>query len=277
MKFEFIFGKNFNLSPYSICLFFGTLLTILIIFLMGRKKKLNYDDLFWCGVSAAVGAFFGAHILYFLTQIPNFIEKLQQSPAIDVGDFFYKMFIASSGMVYYGGLFGALAGICICAKARKIYNRRSYLNVFVTAFPFFHFVGRIGCVLTGCCYGIEYHGPFAIQYSEKVVTEGINDHITDFPRFPVQPLEALCEILLFVFLLIMWKKKQDSVSLIPYYLLPYAVIRFADEFLRGDDIRGFWGPLSTSQWIAIIVAVIMVIYIIYKHSQRALKTNSEDD
>lgn len=270
--FKFTFGGNFNITPYTICVLIGTLLSVLIVFLIGRKMKLDYNDLFWMGVSAAVGAFLGAHILYFLTMLPDFIKGLQTSPAIDVGDFFYKIFIAASGLVYYGGLLGALAGICICARVRKIIFRRNYLNAFVIVFPFFHFVGRIGCVLTGCCYGIEYHGPFAIQYSQKVITEGVNDHIADFPRFPVQPLEALCELLLFVFLLLVWRKKKESVSLVPCYLLPYAVIRFADEFLRGDDIRGFWGPLSTSQWIAVIIFIVTIIYLVISKKNKSKST-----
>ena len=26
-------------------------------------------------------------------------------------------------------------------------------------------IGKIGCLLVGCCYGIEYSGPFSIVYN----------------------------------------------------------------------------------------------------------------
>ena len=38
------------------------------------------------------------------------------------------------------------------------------------------------------------------------------------------------------------------------YLLLYAPVRFVLEFLRGDPARGFFGPLSTSQWLSLAAA-----------------------
>ena len=35
------------------------------------------------------------------------------------------------------------------------------------------------------------------------------------------------------------------------YMLIYPVVRFILEFFRGDEIRGIWFGLSTSQWISI--------------------------
>ena len=37
------------------------------------------------------------------------------------------------------------------------------------------------------------------------------------------------------------------------YMLIYPVYRFILEFFRGDEIRGFWFGLSTSQWISIFL------------------------
>jgi phosphatidylglycerol:prolipoprotein diacylglycerol transferase len=38
------------------------------------------------------------------------------------------------------------------------------------------------------------------------------------------------------------------------YLGVYAIVRFSDEFLCGDEVRGFVGPLSTSQFISLFIA-----------------------
>ena len=48
------------------------------------------------------------------------------------------------------------------------------------------------------------------------------------------------------------------------YMLSYAVVRFRDEFLRGDKIRGFVGPLSTSQFISVLMFATVVIILIVK-------------
>ena len=76
--------------------------------------------------------------------------------------------------------------------------------------------------------------------------------IFEFTRIPVQLLESIAEILLFVLLLIAERKKQGA-DLLGIYLLAYAVLRFADEFLRGDGIRGIYFGISTAQWISLAI------------------------
>jgi len=67
-------------------------------------------------------------------------------------------------------------------------------------------------------------------------------------------------------------KKGDTVSIAIPYLLLYAVVRFCDEFLRGDTYRGIWGPFSTSQWISLAIIVVTVIYIFLKRSRYSAGT-----
>jgi prolipoprotein diacylglyceryltransferase len=83
-------------------------------------------------------------------------------------------------------------------------------------------------------------------------------------RFPVQLLEASLNLLLFAFLVILLKKGVMKGNLMWIYGSIYPVIRFFDEFLRGDAIRGFVFGLSTSQWISIFVFVLSVTMIIIR-------------
>jgi len=162
-------------------------------------------------------------------------------------------------MVFYGGLFGAILGVYFFCRARRI-DTRTYLNAAACAYPMMHAFGRIGCTLDGCCYGIEYHGLFAITYNPAQINPGVSDHLADFSRFPVQPLEALLEFAICFMLIRMFLKYGSKHSLAAVYLFTYGIIRFLDEFLRGDVIRGFWGPFSTSQWIALACIAGTVIY-----------------
>ena len=74
----------------------------------------------------------------------------------------------------------------------------------------------------------------------------------ELTRIPVQLIEALAEFILFA-VLIMLDRRKEKVDLLKVYLLSYAVIRFIDEFLRGDEIRGMYWSLSTAQWISVII------------------------
>ena len=261
-----------SITPYGIMTLIAFIVCISIIVFLARRKNMFNEELIFVMISAFIGGFLGAHILYFLVGLPDFISGLSLNPPVDVGDFLLKVYYAASGLVYYGGLLGALLGIWIYCHAKKI-PLHPTLNLFAVIFPLFHGLGRIGCVLTGCCYGIEYHGIFAITYDESAIVEGLNDHIVDFPRFPVQPLEALLEFIMFAVLLTLYLKRGDKFSVLPPYLLAYAVIRFFDEFLRGDEIRGIFGPFSTSQWIAIFVFIITLIYLLVRRSK---KNNNPD-
>ena len=81
---------------------------------------------------------------------------------------------------------------------------------------------------------------------------------------PVQLTEAVVEFILFIVLLVLGIKLERKTLILPIYLIAYPVCRFILELFRGDEIRGiFWG-LSTSQWISIMLVVYAIYEIIRK-------------
>lgn len=245
-------------DPYILSGAAGMLCTALLTFFIGKKRPHLKSYLPGGYFSAIAGMFVGAHILFFLVNLPTFGETY--GPYISsVQTFLNAVLDASSGMVFYGGLFGAVLGVIIYCKVKHL-DTRTYLNVASCSYPLLHAFGRIGCAIGGCCYGIEYHGFLAIQYTEANINPGISDHIADFPRFPVQPLEALLEFAVCAVIVAIYLKTDNRYPLIAIYLLVYGVIRFSDEFLRGDAVRGLWGPFSTSQWIALVSVIGVIIY-----------------
>ena len=56
------------------------------------------------------------------------------------------------------------------------------------------------------------------------------------------------------------------------YLAVYAFVRFFDEFLRGDALRGFIFGLSTSQFISIFIEVFALAMLLLPIIKRKLKT-----
>ena len=65
--------------------------------------------------------------------------------------------------------------------------------------PLFHFFGRIGCFLSGCCYGIESKIGFTYKYSLVESANNVN-------RFPIQLVEVSYNMIIFVVLTILYKK-----------------------------------------------------------------------
>ena len=243
----------------------GLAASIVVTLLLIRKRHVTKITFLYLYILAAIGLFVGGHLLFFLVGLPDFLRK--EAPFIhSFQDFLTSFSYAASGMVFYGGLLCVILFLYLYLKRAKLPVRR-YMNIMAVSFPLFHFFGRVGCTLSGCCYGVEYHGLFSLTYPAAVITEGVNDHLADFSRFPIQPMEALLELILFIVLLLLYIKKEDAVSITGIYLISYSVIRFFDEFLRGDTVRGIWGPLSTSQWISLAIFIGSLIFLIVQKTR----------
>jgi phosphatidylglycerol:prolipoprotein diacylglycerol transferase len=153
----------------------------------------------------------------------------------------------SVGFVFYGALIGLSAGIFLESK-RRGKPVLIYTDAFFRLLPLGQAIGRIGCYFNGCCYGAESNSWIAIPYI-------IGDiHVT---VIPTQFIEAAFCLILAVAFLFWQTEKQGRYTFI--YLSAYAVFRFVLEFFRGDEIRGLWFGLSTSQWISISMMIIATI------------------
>ena len=258
-----------TIGVYTLCAAIGLLLLVIVYFLLGRRRCAGRWQLFSMLIFALAGLLIGAHLLFFIVGLPDWIA--QYAGKINtLAEFIDAFAYGASGLVFYGGLLGAYGGILIFCRIYR-FHPHPELNHATVVFPLFHCAGRIGCLLNGCCYGIEYHGPLAILYDASHIVAGKSDDLADFSRFPVQGLEALAELIIFVFLLILYIKTRDRYSIASIYLLIYAAIRFADEFLRGDAIRKIWGPFSTSQWISLAIIVGVGIFLITRQKRSPQK------
>lgn len=254
----YVYPFGLELPVYGLISLFGILVAGIVAFVLAKKKALDFYDLLLTALIGGIGVFAGAHILYALTRTGDIISAFSYYHSFEnKWDFVRYVFDVASGMVFYGGLYGGLlAGFLFIRKKR--YPADKFADVFSVVIPLFHAFGRVGCFFAGCCYGIEWeHG-----IEGRVLSAGVREHIG---RFPVQLLEALCLLILFSLLLfLLFKGGKFEGKLMPIYLSSYAVLRFSLEFLRGDEIRGHFLVLSTSQWISLITLAGVTLYLIIR-------------
>ena len=109
--------------------------------------------------------------------------------------------------------------------------------------------GRIGCFLSGCCYGRETNCPLSITFRESdFAPNGV-------PLIPTQIYSSVLDFIHFALLLYIAKHKKTDGEVAAAYLVCYSIGRFILEFFRGDLIRGSVGVLSTSQFISIFTGL----------------------
>jgi len=204
------------------------------------------------------GMVVGGKILYALVNL-KYLKYL--SAADSFKEVLTVLNYVFGGLVFYGGLIGAaLGGLIFLRIKRKTVPAALYLDNAALFAPIFHAFARVGCFFAGCCYGIESSFGFAVPDSVETSPTGI-DHAT---RFPVQLLEALCNVGIALLIYFLMRKGIMRGKLIFVYLGVYSYIRFLDEFFRGDAIRGFIGPFSTSQFISILIEV-FVLFMLFAY------------
>ncbi len=255
-----IFGATLNL--YGLFSSVGLIAMGILAFILGKRYKIQLEDILFGELFMLVGAFLGAHILYGITNIPDIVYYLGLffSEGWDSHYFFDIIFKFMDGMVYYGGLILAIVFGMLYCKFRKI-DLGNFSDCFAVGIPLFHALARLGCFCAGCCYGIE--SPFGFTTHNAIVesANGVN-------RFPVQLFESGFNVIIFIALLLLFRRGIMKGQIIYIYLISYGTIRFFLEFLRGDEYRGILFFLSTSQWISLVL-IAFSLYKILRNSKKA--------
>jgi phosphatidylglycerol---prolipoprotein diacylglyceryl transferase len=162
--------------------------------------------------------------------------------------------ILQSGGVFYGGLIGAFPVAWWYARKHGLPPWRT-ADVLAPAVALGQAIGRLGCFCAGCCYGRAANVPWAVTFRDAYASRTVGTPL-DTAVHPTQIYEALACLAIFFVLIRMARAKRFDGQVTLAYVLLYAVVRFVIEFYRGDAVRGtVFGVLSTSQFIALLMAV----------------------
>lgn len=238
---------DFFIAYYGVLIIAGVTAGIFLAGILTKKFHLIFDNFILEAAFGGLGGMIGAKLLYLLVSW----NKIDFSRLMELS---YVSELMRGGFVFYGGLAGGVLGLMICKKLCGI-SVWKYAEIYIPCLPLVHAFGRMGCTLTGCCYGIPYDGIGAIVYHHSIIAP---NNIT---LFPVQVVEAGADLLIVVILLVyIFKKRKSHQNSIILYCTLYAAVRFILEFLRYDLDRGQFLWFSTSQWISLAVIGIVAIY-----------------
>ena len=262
--FPYLSIAGVEIPTYGLMVALGILASIAYLKVACKRAGLSYTQeataelALICG---AVGCLVGAKLLYLLVSADQIAEALESYSVAVVA-----WSLLSGGFVFYGGLIGAIVGVWAYARGAHV-SFDGLCAILVPIIPLFHCFGRIGCFLTGCCYGVEWEHGLVFARSEIAPN--------DVALFPVQIVEAVAEAAIFLF---MWRRsfaildgaRADDGSdesprtalsgvdgaglkLLAGFMFCYAPLRFVLEFLRGDADRGVLFGVSVSQVISVVM------------------------
>ena len=205
------------------------------------------DLLIWVIIAALVGA----KALLFIVDFRHFTSSWQEFTTL-----------LRSGGVFYGGLIAAIV-VCIWQLRKHRLPLWQSGDLFAPGIALGYMVGRLGCLMAGCCYGKPTQVAWAITFTDPAAAINVGTPL-NVPLHPTQVYESLAGLMIFLVLMVTERRgRQFAGRSFWLFVLLYAVSRFIIEFYRGDE-RGFvFDMVSTSQAISLALAPLSLAMLWY--------------
>jgi len=162
------------------------------------------------------------------------------------------------GIPLFGGflLFGSVFFLPVYMYMVRFFVKmgaKNYFNFSTPGLVATASIFKVGCLMAGCCYGVEANWGVAMQHSPEVL------------RIPLQIIELVLLAIFFVIVLLIEKRSElvrEKGLLYPVFMIGYGCIRFVLEFLREKE-NVIW-ILSQEHFLSILAIAIGIIWIYFK-------------
>lgn len=214
----------FPVYSYGLMLAVAVLLTSSLLARDARRIGISaetiYDLVFWVVLSGIIGA----RLFYVLLEFRMFVQAPLEVFMINKG-----------GLAWQGSFAGGLLGGLLFIKRHKL----PLWKLLDAAAPYIalgHAIGRIGCLLNGCCYG-------------KPAAWGLYFPGQEARLIPTQLFMTLTQLV--IFLVLRWLQPRNGIDgrIFVWYLILSSLERFGMEFLRADHVLYF--GLSIFQYVCL--------------------------
>ncbi len=180
------------------------------------SRRIHPDTLFDIAFFALIAGIIGARVMFVLLDWGDYA-----SHPMDV----FRLW--EGGLSIHGALlFGILFLWWACTKWKKI-SLPSTADIFAVSWPLGYAIGRIGCLLNGCCYG----GPTRLPWGVRFPDENHPGLFTP-PSHPIQLYATIINLGFFYWLTRWEKRPRRDGELFWAYIAMYGAYRFAMEFFR---------------------------------------------
>jgi phosphatidylglycerol:prolipoprotein diacylglycerol transferase len=217
------------LTVYSYGLMLAIAFTVSSSLATLRAKKENIPSQVILNLSflSLVSGIIGARISYVLENIDYYLRN-----PLEI------IMLAHGGLSWFGGLtLGTILAIIYLKKKKlPIYK---ILDLIAPFLALAQAIGRIGCLLNGCCFG-------------KTAQFGLYFKVHKSVLVPVQLYSSILLIFIFIILRFYQDRPHRNGQIFFTYLLLYSLKRFFIEFWRADN-EIILGGITLFQIISIVI------------------------
>lgn len=166
------------------------------------------------------------------------------------------------GLTIFGAILGGLLGAWIHCRIRKTSFAR-LADVAAPGIIVAQAIGRVGCIINGCCCGMETTSPFNFVYTHPA-SDAISCAPLGTALHPTQLYELLGDLVIFGLLFFVFRGRlRPSGAQLAVYLFLYSALTFTVRFWRGDT-EPFAGFLQEGQLISLVIMVISFVWLVWR-------------
>ena len=198
-----------------------------------KKRGVSPDFIYGVVIAGVIGGLLGGKI-HFLIIHP---------------ELWPRNLLSGSGLVWFGGLFGALLAVVIVTLLSR-QRLGAVMDATAVAVAMGYAVGRIGCFLRGDDYGTPTDLPWGMSFPQGIPATPPGVHV-----HPTQLYETAASLIIFALLVwVLGPRFRREGPLIFVYAVLAGVERFLVEFIRTNDPVAL--GLTQQQWISIALVLV---------------------
>ena len=248
-KIAFAIG-NVEVRWYGIILTLGIVAGVLYAMYRAKHEGITSDDVLDYALWTVLLAVLGARLYYVLTTLKDANGRWNYHSLLDV------VAIWEGGIAIYGAIIGGALSLLLVSKLKK-YNKQQMIKVFDMVAPgvmLGQIIGRWGNFVNGEAHGIMTSDSFFLRMGLSGAAD-INDKYTAVMTYyhPTFLYESLWNLVGFVLINALYKKKKFDGQIVLMYLAWYGFGRMFIEGLRTDSLM--IGVFRISQVIGFICFV----------------------
>ena len=250
----------FTLHTYGLLVAIGFLSGILITVRIGKAQGMNPQHVMDMGFFIIISAIIGSRLLYVLINISYYIQN-----PLDI----FKIW--QGGLVFSGGLIGVVLVSALYVRKRDI-TLWQMADLWSPAIALGQGIGRIGCLMAGCCYGKPTGSELSILFTDSHSLAPLN-----IPLHPTQIYSSISGFVIFGVLLALQSKRKFDGQVFLWFLIMHSTARLFIERLRGDD-RGILlgGDMSVTQLTTLVILIAAIIGLIILKKKSAKQVSRGD-
>lgn len=218
---------------YGLMLGLGFAAGVYVASRRAERRGYDPDSLFSFFLYILVGGVIGGRLTHVLLNLRYYTDLLS---IFDTRE---------GGLAIHGVLVGGILAALAYSKAKRV-PFFVLMDIVAPSVALGQAIGRIGCLFSGCCYGIRTCG-----------TWGFETRFAPGLRHPYQLYESALDLALFVLLIYLSSKIRAEGGLFAVYVGGYSIIRFFLEFFRDND--DYLASLSYGQWFSLLSAAVSAL------------------